>query len=159
MSSNEKLKASIPRNKTVLLEDLSAVCRTCFIEKPNLDTELYRIDEIFLEENPNNAQVQSFEEILCLFVDDQIGKDNSRMPHSICMSCVEKARAAYQFFEMCRQTDITLREFFLDNEANALEEEDKKTIFTTEAGEKTEYSIEVVVVEDATAQSETNRKR
>lgn len=47
-------------------------------------------------------------------------KLNDRIPRSICMACVEKARSAFQFIEMCRQTDATLKRCLLEDKSATL---------------------------------------
>ncbi|XP_055627068.1 zinc finger and SCAN domain-containing protein 31-like [Toxorhynchites rutilus septentrionalis] len=93
---------------------LPAVCRTCLLAENDVEGELYSMDQIFLEEDSLTSQVQSFENIICLFIDDEMEKTNDRLPRSICMPCVEKARSAFHFIEMCRQTDNVLKECLLE---------------------------------------------
>lgn len=104
-----------PQTAASLGTKLPTVCRTC-LASPSDETdpefELYQIDEIFLEEDEvsNTHQVHSFVEVLSLFVNDGIGKKDDRLPTTICLACVEKARAAFQFIEMCRVSDSLLDE-------------------------------------------------
>ncbi|KAL1379654.1 hypothetical protein pipiens_014741 [Culex pipiens pipiens] len=103
-----------PQTAASLTAKLPAVCRTCLAsssDEPDPEFELYQIDEIFLEEDElNTQQVHSFVEVLSLFVNDGIGKKDERLPTTICLACVEKARAAFQFIEMCRVSDSLLDE-------------------------------------------------
>uniref|UniRef100_A0A1Q3EZ25 Putative c2h2-type zn-finger protein n=1 Tax=Culex tarsalis TaxID=7177 RepID=A0A1Q3EZ25_CULTA len=103
-----------PLTAATLAPKLPAVCRTCLAvdeaASSDPEQELYQIDEIFLEEDELTSQVHSFEEVLSLFVNDGIGKQDDRLPKTICLVCVEKARAAFQFIEMCRVTDSLLEE-------------------------------------------------
>lgn len=79
-----------------------------------LDMDLYQITDIFLEEDEMTTQIQSFEEVLCLFIDDEVGNQKDRLPKRICIACIEKARSAFQFIEMCRLTDGLLQELLSD---------------------------------------------
>ncbi|XP_065085541.1 transcription factor Ouib-like [Ochlerotatus camptorhynchus] len=97
-----------PNKKKSISSKLSVLCRTCLMAENELD--LYQIADIFLEEDEITSQIQSFEEVLCLFIDDEVGNQKDRLPKSICMACIEKARSAFQFIEMCRQTDALLQE-------------------------------------------------
>lgn len=101
-----------PEKKKAFSFKLPLLCRTCLMVENELDMELYQISDIFLEEDEITTQVQSFEEVLCLFIDDEIGNQKDRLPKRICMACIEKARSAFQFIEMCRQTDTLLQELF-----------------------------------------------
>ncbi|XP_055529899.1 zinc finger protein 22-like [Wyeomyia smithii] len=150
MSVNHKIKASTSTNN-ILSANLTTVCRTCLVDEADSDTELYRIKEIYIEEESTNTQVQSFEEMLCLFVDDEIGRDSSNIPNSICMACIEKTRTAFHFFEMCRRTDVTLRECLLRNDESIKVEENKQGTDSTDDTEK--YTLEVVVVDETVTES------
>ncbi|XP_058462003.1 zinc finger protein 891-like [Malaya genurostris] len=105
---------------------LPSVCRTCLIEDNAVDGELYQIEEIFVEEDILTEKIQSFEEILCLFIDDDINKQSFKIPNSVCLSCIEKARLAFQFVEMCRRTDVMLKEY-LSRDGLKLEHNDLET--------------------------------
>ncbi|XP_058833321.1 zinc finger protein 595-like isoform X2 [Topomyia yanbarensis] len=128
MDSNRKLEL-LQENKEEISKQLPAVCRTCLNGDNDVDGELYQIEEIYLEEDMFVSQIQSFEEILCLFVDDEIGKHDTRLPKSICLTCVEKARSAFQFIEMCRRTDVMLKEC-LSSEKNTDSKKENITIHT-----------------------------
>lgn len=99
-----------PDKKILISSKLSISCRTCLVAESELDMGLFQIADIFLEEDEITSQIQSFEEVLCLFVDDEIGNQNDHLPKSICMACIQKARSAFQFIEMCRRTDGLLQE-------------------------------------------------
>lgn len=58
--------------KTKLSSKLLGLCRTCLTAEDESDAELYPISDIFLEEDEMTSQVQSFEEVLCLFVDNEV---------------------------------------------------------------------------------------
>lgn len=106
-------EASSPLTASVLATKLPSVCRTCLAAdeaSSDPELELYQIDEIFLEEDELTTQVHSFVDVLSLFVNDVVGKQDARLPKTICLVCVEKARAAFQFIEMCRVTDSLLEE-------------------------------------------------
>ncbi|XP_055592118.1 zinc finger protein 32-like [Uranotaenia lowii] len=116
---------------------LPSVCRTCLQEDDNPDTELYQITDIFMEDDEITSQIQSFKDVLCLFVDDKVGKEQEKLPCSICLNCIEKARTAFHFIEMCRKTDSVLEKCFSEYFS---EEFKNGSICVSVEEEKIEYS-------------------
>nr|XP_019563870.2 zinc finger protein Xfin-like [Aedes albopictus] len=128
--------------KTKLSSKLLGLCRTCLTAEDESDAELYPISDIFLEEDEMTSQVQSFEEVLCLFVDNEIGNQKDQLPNIMCLTCIQKARSAFHFIEMCRQTDGLLLELLNDQK----EDQDTKPVIAEDPGE-VEQKPEMIIPE------------
>lgn len=133
--------------KMKISSKLLGLCRTCLTAENESEAELYPIGDIFLEEDELTSQVQSFEEVLCLFVDNEVGDQKDRLPKIMCLTCIDKARSAYQFIEMCRQTDALLLELLNDEQKDEQDtklnlKNDQKDIQDTKLNLKNEQKDE-----------------
>ncbi|EAT45235.1 AAEL003456-PA [Aedes aegypti] len=138
--------AALHEKKMKISAKLLGLCRTCLTAENESEADLYPISDIFLEEDELTSQVQSFEEVLCLFVDNEVGHQKDRLPKIMCLTCIEKARSAFQFIEMCRQTDTLLLELLNDHK----EEQDTKPIINDERladNEDNEQKPEIIIPE------------
>lgn len=116
----------LQEKKMQLSSNLVGLCRTCLTSQDESEADLYPINDIFLEEDEITTQVQSFQDVLCLFVDDEIDEQKHRLPKTMCFTCINKARSAFQFIEMCRKTDALLLELLKDQ----TEEQDTKPVIS-----------------------------
>uniref|UniRef100_A0A182WQM9 Protein krueppel n=1 Tax=Anopheles minimus TaxID=112268 RepID=A0A182WQM9_9DIPT len=90
---------------------LPDVCRVCFSEDSDGQTDLYHIDDVYVK--PNSAEhINSFRDILGIFVNDEFETHNELIPTSICANCTSRAQNAYQFVEQCQQSDKLLEQYF-----------------------------------------------
>uniref|UniRef100_A0A182LYT8 C2H2-type domain-containing protein n=1 Tax=Anopheles culicifacies TaxID=139723 RepID=A0A182LYT8_9DIPT len=73
-----------------MFSKLPDVCRVCFSEDSDSQTDLYHIDDVYVK--PNSLEhINSFRDILAIFVNDE---------------------SAYQFVEQCQQSDKLLEQYF-----------------------------------------------
>lgn len=149
MTSNE-----LHEKKMKISAKLFGLCRTCLAAEDESEADLYPIGDIFLEADEITSQVQSFEDVLCLFVDDEVGDQKDRLPKSMCLTCINKARSAFQFIEMCRQTDALLLELLNDQK----EEQETKPVISEHAHsegpiEQKPPTVDSDVVEEISAEA------
>ncbi|XP_052889677.1 zinc finger protein 271-like [Anopheles moucheti] len=93
------------------LAKLPDVCRVCFSEESDSQTDLYHIDDVYVK--PNSMEhVNSFRDILAIFVNDEFESHGELIPTSICANCTSRAQSAYEFVEQCQQSDKLLEQYF-----------------------------------------------
>uniref|UniRef100_A0A182XJV9 ZAD domain-containing protein n=1 Tax=Anopheles quadriannulatus TaxID=34691 RepID=A0A182XJV9_ANOQN len=73
---------------------LPDVCRVCLLDETDGRTELYTIDDVYVQ--PNSLE----------------SCNESLLPKHICTKCVTRAQEAYQFIEQCQRADKLLEQCF-----------------------------------------------
>nr|XP_040236084.2 zinc finger protein 271-like [Anopheles coluzzii] len=91
---------------------LPDVCRVCLLDETDGQTELYTIDDVYVQ--PNSVEhMNCFRDILSIFINDELESCNeSLLPKHICTKCVTRAQEAYQFIEQCQRADKLLEQCF-----------------------------------------------
>ncbi|XP_049295599.1 oocyte zinc finger protein XlCOF19-like [Anopheles funestus] len=105
------------------------VCRVCFVEDSDSQADLYHIDDVYVK--PTSAEhINSFRDILTIFVNDEFESHEELVPTSICDNCTSRAQSAYQFVEQCQQSDKLLEQYFKSiNTTKAPKPETNQTTF------------------------------
>ncbi|XP_053657775.1 zinc finger protein 267-like [Anopheles marshallii] len=94
-----------------MLAKLPDVCRVCFSEDSDSQTDLYHIDDLYVKPD-SMKHVNSFRDILAIFVTDEFESHGELIPTSICANCTSRAQSAYEFVEQCQQSDKQLEQYF-----------------------------------------------
>uniref|UniRef100_A0A182QF16 Protein krueppel n=1 Tax=Anopheles farauti TaxID=69004 RepID=A0A182QF16_9DIPT len=94
---------------------LPDVCRVCLADGSDGQTDLYHIDDVYV--TPGELEsINSFRDIINIFVNDEINVNRKQLPTSICTQCASRAQDAYRFIDHCQRTEALLEAHFSQND-------------------------------------------